>query len=64
MKYPTIRRTIELIHAMGLSASYKNGEFRIDYPANNPKADTGYYTNSRHDALFTAQAMATRKDAL
>ena len=56
--YPSIRVTLKLIRAMGLQANYTPilCEFRITIP--NQPAST-YFTQSRHDALFSARAMRT-----
>jgi len=58
-KYPTIKMTIKLIREMGLSASYspEYSEFKVSH-----KGEKAYYfTNSRHDALETAQEMMKQK---
>lgn len=55
-KYPTINRTIQLIRGMGLRASY-NPHFR-EFHVTTPGQTDGYRTDSRHDALFTARAIA------
>ena len=56
--YPSIRVTLKLIRDMGLRASYVHEfhEFRVTLP--NAKQST-YFTQSRHDALFSARAMRT-----
>ena len=56
--YPSIRITLKLIRDMGLRASYvpEFHEFRITIP-NQPTS--AYFTQSRHDALFSARAMRT-----
>lgn len=55
-KYPTISRTLSLIREMGLNANYRPEyqEFQVTIPGNR---ESTYFTDSRHDALFTARRM-------
>lgn len=62
----SVKHTIsEIKNLSGVTATYKNGEFRVSYkiPDRNPKPakyyeDTAYYTPSGEDAFKTAQKMS------
>lgn len=43
------------VRSLGMSCRREFGEYRVNF--RNGKEDTAYYTNSREDALITAEAM-------
>jgi hypothetical protein len=50
------KNTRRAIRALGLTASRRNGEWRVNLPGGSEA--TAYYTNDNDDALATAKAMA------
>jgi hypothetical protein len=56
----SIVNVLRLIRQMGLTASYNNGEYRIDFKKDDPRrtAETSYFTTDQTDAFATARFMA------
>jgi hypothetical protein len=57
----TITKTLTTIRTLGLTATHRDGEFRINYRGGDEKS--AYYTTDSDDALDTAVAMNKRRAA-
>jgi hypothetical protein len=58
---PTVKRAFAIIRALGLMASRRDGEWRINLPGG--AGATAYYTDDALDAVKTARDMARRASA-
>jgi len=63
----TIKATLATIRAGRMSASCRDGEYRVSYPAHEvtdatQREDSAYYTDCAEDAISTAQDMRRRED--
>ena len=63
----TIKATLATIRALRMSASHREGEYRVTYPAHEMinakrREETAYYTDDAQDAISTAQDMRRRED--
>lgn len=57
----TVKRTRAAIRELGLTARYRNGEWRVNLAAPVGTEATAYYTTDAADALDTARAMIDRE---
>lgn len=62
-----VKTTLAAIRNVGMSASHRDGEYRISYPAHEMpsmtrREETACYTNDAQDAIGTAISMRTWKD--
>lgn len=55
--------TLAAIRAFGLTARCTEGEYRVAFTGRDSEA-SAYYTGDAADAIATARAMATRRDAV
>lgn len=53
-----IGETRKAIRALGLTATYRDGEWRVNFA--NGREATAYYTTDNADALATARLMAQK----
>lgn len=52
------------VQRVGMTARYRDGEWRINYPPPFGTEDTAYYTGDGDDAIGTARDMALRSPEL